>query len=182
MQPKRPLNRYLPIRFANGEQIRQFSKPCVRCGTMLNARDMVGVARMLDDSLAIAAKAHCPKCGETFGVACRVDNQKRVSRVVFPAFLFSWFLRNMPLQSNEREPADDARLDDAAAAAAPAPAPQPQPKSVVRAEESVGSYRGKVIPAWVEVDGRQLRFDRISLNSSFTPEEFLLDEFLVYRG
>ena len=179
MQAKRPLNRYLPIRFANGEQIRQFSKPCVRCGNMLNARDMVGVARMLDDSLAIAARAHCPKCGESFGVACRVDNQKRVSRVVFPAFLFSWFLRNMPLQSHERPPAD---VDLPEVAAAPTPPPAPQPKNVVRAEESVGSYRGKVIPAWVEVDGRQLQFDRISLNSSFTSGEFLLDDYLVYRG
>ena len=178
MQAKRPLNRYLPIRFANGEQIRQFSKPCVRCGNMLNARDMVGVARMLDDSLAIAAKAHCPKCGESFGVACRVDNQKRVSRVVFPAFMFSWFLRNMPLQSHEREP-DESVVDDAPAAP---PTPAPQPKNVVRAEESVGSYRGKGIPAWVQVDGRQLQFDRISLNSSYTSGEFLLDEFLVYRG
>ncbi|MDR3426750.1 MULTISPECIES: hypothetical protein [Silvimonas] len=183
MQQKRPLNRYLPIRFANGEQIRQFSKPCVRCGHMLNAKDMMGVARLLDDSLAIAAKAQCPKCGETFGVACRIDNHKRVTRVVMPEFLFSWFLRNLPVQARERE-AEQARANEAKTETTdtiPAPA-APTPREVIRADESVGSYQGKVIPAWVKVDGRQLAFDRIALNARPGPGEFLLDECLVYRG
>ncbi len=185
MQQKRPLNYYLPMRFANGEQIRQFSKPCVRCGHMLGAKDMFGIARLLDDSLAIAAKAQCPKCGEQFGVACRVDNHKRVTRVIMPALLFGWFLRNLPVQPRERE-AEVARAaallaqaNEPAATAAPTAT---TPREIIRADESVGSFQGKVIPAWVKVDGQQMAFDRVLLNARPGPGEFLLDDCLVYRA
>ncbi|WP_035059406.1 hypothetical protein [Andreprevotia chitinilytica] len=181
MLPKRPLNQLLPIRFRNGEQVRQFSKPCVRCGAMLNAKDMEGAARLVDDHIAIAVKAHCPECGENFGVACVIDSAKRVRRVVIPTWAFGLYLRRLPLQDGERElpPAGrQAESDDIAPAI---PTPPPAPQHIVRGEEVIGRYLDKPIPAWVLVDGRRFAFERIELGQKLAPQEFLLDGCLVYK-
>ncbi|GAA5784237.1 hypothetical protein GCM10007860_06820 [Chitiniphilus shinanonensis] len=189
MLPKKPLNQMLPVRFRNGEQIRQFSKPCVRCGHMLNARDMRGAARLIDDHLAISVNARCPQCGESFGVACIVDNQKRVRRVLVPALLFGWYLRSLPPQRGEdgrmhsgepAEPAPAMELPEAPAAQPLAP-PAPQPRDVERAEEAVGRYQGQPIPAWVKVDGQTFTFERVAPGGKPRPGEFLLDDCLIYR-
>ncbi|UXY15082.1 hypothetical protein N8I74_17475 [Chitiniphilus purpureus] len=181
MSPKKPLNQLLPVRFRNGEQIRQFSKPCVRCGHMLNARDMQGAARLIDDHLAIAASARCPQCGERFGVACIVDNQKRVRRVLVPALLFGWYLRSLPPLEGEaaRMPAaaDETRYDEA-----PAPLPETTAQQVVRADEAVGRYQNQPIPAWVLVDGRKFVFERVAPGAQPGNGEFVLDGCLIYRG
>ncbi|SMC18714.1 hypothetical protein SAMN02745857_00610 [Andreprevotia lacus DSM 23236] len=182
MLPKQPLSRVLPIRFRNGEQVRQFSKPCVRCGHMINAKDMLGTARLLDDHIAIAAQANCPECGERFGVSCVVDMNKRVRRVVVPAWLFGMYLRNLPVQQHERT-ADDGSLvgnvDPEPVAAAPAPVRAPQ--QVVRGEEVVGRFQDKPIPAWVVVDGKRMDFERVELGQKIAAHEFLLDGCLVYK-
>ncbi|WP_148716996.1 hypothetical protein [Chitinolyticbacter meiyuanensis] len=190
MLPKRPLNQLLPVRFRNGEQIRQFSKPCVRCGHMLNARDMQGAARLVDENqLAIAAAARCPQCGERFGVACLVDEQKRVRRVLVPAALFGWYLRSLPPQKGEQSQLHTVAMDDlrdadltvTEAQSAPVPAPTRQ-QDVVRADQALGQYQGKPIPAWVEVDGVRLDFERVAPGAQPTQDEFLLDGCLLYRG
>ncbi|KAF0813766.1 hypothetical protein IGB42_01445 [Andreprevotia sp. IGB-42] len=188
MLPKQTLNRLLPIRFRNGEQVRQFSKPCVRCGQMINAKDMLGMARLLDDQIAIAAEARCPHCGESFGVACVVDAEKRVRRVVIPAWMFGLYLRNLPQQAGERiiTPADAAAPATEAPVAVPPALPEAAAPSraqdIVRGEEVVGRYLDKPIPAWVQVDGRRLAFERVELGQKVAPHEFLLDGCLVYKG
>ncbi|MBE9610330.1 hypothetical protein [Chitinilyticum piscinae] len=187
MLPNRPLNEYLPQKFANGEQVRQFSKPCVQCGTMLHARHMHGVARLVEDHIAIAAKARCPSCGANFPVACVIDSTKQVRRVILPRLLFNLYLRSLGAQPGEA-PAG-ARLDEVAftpppaavANTAPAAAPS-QSDDVLRAEDPVGRYQDRPIPAWVEIKGRRLQFDRVALNASgIQPGEYLLDGCLVYR-
>ncbi|TJZ78994.1 hypothetical protein [Chitiniphilus eburneus] len=190
MLPKKPLNQLLPIRFRNGEQIRQFSKPCVRCGHMLNARDMRGAARLIDDHLAISVNARCPQCGESFGVACIVDNQKRVRRVLVPALLFGWYLRSLPPQRDEdRRMHADEQPDDATAdlpepqqRQAVAPPPAPPQRDVERAHEAVGRYQGQPIPAWVKVDGQTFTFERVAPGGQPRAGEFLLDDCLIYRA
>ncbi|HSC80724.1 MAG TPA: hypothetical protein VLC08_10240 [Chitinolyticbacter sp.] len=188
MLPKRPLNQLLPVRFRNGEQIRQFSKPCVRCGHMLSARDMQGAARLVDENqLAIAAAARCPQCGERFGVACLVDEQKRVRRVLVPALLFGWYLRSLPPQKGEQSQLhtvamDDMRDPDPSVAEPTATPAASRQMDVVRADEALGQYQGKPIPAWVEVDGVRLAFERVAPGVQPAGGEFLLDGCLLYRG
>ncbi|AOY01483.1 hypothetical protein [Jeongeupia sp. USM3] len=187
MLPKRKLDELLPVRFRNGEQVKQFSKPCVRCGNMLQARDMEGAARLVEDHLAIAATARCPKCGDSFGIACVVDNSKRVRRVIIPAWAFGLYLRNLPTQAGELNPASaperpqPERLQ-AENEAPPAPHHRVEHRNVVRADELVGRYGDKPIPAWVVVDGAQLNFERVELGNRVAPGEFLLDGCLVYRA
>ncbi|WP_028454927.1 hypothetical protein [Chitinilyticum litopenaei] len=182
MLPNRPLNESLPLKFANGEQVRQFSKPCVSCGSMLHARNMHGVARLVEDHIAIAAKAHCPQCRTSFGVTCVIDCNKQVRRVILPRLLFNLYLRNLPVQDGERGP--EQRLDEAAITpASPAAAPLPAGGELVaRAEENVGRYQDRPIPAWIEVGGARLAFDRVAPDARIERGEYLLDGCLVYRS
>ncbi|WP_432722047.1 hypothetical protein R0381_001909 [Jeongeupia wiesaeckerbachi] len=185
MLPKRKLDELLPVRFRNGEQVKQFSKPCVRCGNMLQARDMEGAARLVEDHLAIAATARCPKCGDSFGIACVVDNTKRVRRVIIPSWAFGLYLRNLPTQAGELNPssAPEPRMQTSAdEAPEPLPAARIEHRNVQRADELVGRYGDKPIPAWVVVDGAQLNFERVELGDRVAPGEFLLDGCLVYRA
>lgn len=180
MQPNRRLNEILPVRFRNGEQIRQFSKPCVQCGQMLNAQHMAGVVRLVGDHIAIAAQAKCPVCGAQFSVTCLIDEGKRVRRVILPYWLFNPYLRmiNDDPQSSETNAAD-APVD---VPKMPEPAPQSViPLDIVRATDVVGRYQGKPIPAWVLVNGKQFSFERVALEARTGADEFLLDDCLVYR-
>lgn len=190
MQPNRRLSDMLPLRFRNGEQVRQFSKPCIRCGTMLNAQHMVGAAQLIDDQIAIAAKAQCPACGERFSVTCLIDGHKHVRRVVLPYWLFNPYLR-MQQSSGMVAPRRESTFDEDRPAPAefPAEMPAPEPErsqvlqgDIERAGESVGRYQGKPIPAWVRVNGKIYRFERVAADSRTRNGEFLLDGYLVYRG
>lgn len=180
MLPNRRLSDYLPVRFANGDQVRQFSKPCVHCGQMLNAQHMQGVARLIKAHIAIAAKAHCPACDKQFSVTCLIDEDKRVQRVVVPYWLFNPYLRMLQPQENETLFEGGARQ------------PEPMPETLVAkeipisqlqlAEEAVGRYQGKPIPAWVRVNGELFTFDRVVQNAQAAQGEFLLDGCLVYQA
>ncbi|WP_410499405.1 hypothetical protein [Chitinibacter sp. S2-10] len=192
MQPNRRLSDFLPLKFANGQEIRQFSKPCVSCGNMLHAKDMHGIARLVEDHIAIAAKAHCPSCGTQFSVACVINSQKQVKRVVLPRLLFGWYLRNLPLQDKETHPQAfardlplpeerDAREDAAELARSAERSPQLRPREVVRAEESLGRFQGQPIPAWLLLDGIRFDFDRIAPDERISEGEFLLDGKLIYH-
>jgi len=172
------LDRYLPIRFAQGGLIRQFSKPCVKCGQMLHAQQMHGIARLIDNHLVIAAHAECSGCEARFPVCCVVNSEKQVRRLVLPAWLFLMYLRFLPEQPGER-------LAQAAAVAQLAEdsrRPEPAPRiDYPRAETTLGQYQGKAIPAHIIVDGREVPFDRIELNGHVTAGEYLLDEHFVYK-
>ncbi len=176
MQPNRRLSDNLPIRFASGEQVRQFSKPCVHCGKMLDASCMQGVARLVGDQIAIAAKAHCPACGAQFPIVCLIDEDKRVRRVVLPYWLFNFYLR---LISDDPRPESTGPQAEVLTPAVSAPQPVTGP--IELSEESVGRYQGKPIPAWVRVNGRQLVFAHIAPQARVGEGEFLLDGCLLYR-
>lgn len=195
MQPNRRLSDFLPLKFANGNQVKQFSKPCVQCGTMLEAKQMTGVARLVENHIAIAATAQCPKCGENFGVACVISPEKQVKRVVLPRFLFNLYLRALPVQKGESAPqamlnhqtldlpeVRDAREDAAAIARSNAAQQQVRASEIVRAEEAIGRFKDKIIPAWLLLDGHRFEFDRIAPDGLAGEGEFLLDDCLVYRA
>lgn len=177
MQANRRLSEILPVHFRNGGQVRQFSKPCTHCGQMLNASHMNGVAKLVNDHIAIAARAHCPTCGETFAVTCLISPDKRVRRVVLPYWLFNPYIRML----KDEQP---VFARDKTTIIAPVPAAEPEPVLPVEvecAEEAVGRYQGKPIPAWVRVNGKQFAFERIAPEARTAAEEFLLDGCLVYR-
>ncbi|WP_374349667.1 hypothetical protein [Chitinimonas sp.] len=177
MQKTERIDHYLPCRFKSGAIIKQFSKPCVQCGQMLQAKHMHGIARLVEDHLALAATADCPACHAKFGVACVIDNEKRVRRVVLPVWGFKLYLRLLPEQAGELAAREAAR----AQLAAERPAQPAAPVDYPRADTALGQYAGKPIPAHIVVDGRQVPFDRIELTGKIAPGEYLLDGHLVYK-
>ncbi|WP_130105416.1 hypothetical protein [Iodobacter fluviatilis] len=182
MLPNQRLKQCLPLKFKNGALVKQFSKPCVSCGEMLQANDMLGIARLVENHIAIAAKAHCPKCDAEFGVCCIIDDEKKVRRLILPQFAFNLYLRNLPLQAAEIEAAAAPReVETTPVVASPAPRII-SPANIQRAIEVIGSYQAKPIPAWVVVDGQQLNFDRVSPDARVADGEFLLDGCFIYRG
>ena len=194
MQPKRRLSDFFPLKFKNGNQVKQFSKPCVKCGTMLGANHMHGIARLVEDHIAIAADAQCTKCGENFAVACVINPDKQVKRVVLPCFLFSLYLRYLPPQHGESAPqamlnhphatapeVRDAREDAAEIAKTPSRAAHWEPAELVRGDEVIGRFQEKAIPAWLDLDGKRFEFDRIAPDANAREGEYLLDGCLIYR-
>ncbi|WP_028450314.1 MULTISPECIES: hypothetical protein [Chitinibacter] len=192
MQPNRRLSDFLPLKFANGQEVRQFSKPCISCGHMLHAKHMHGVARLVEDHIAIAATARCEQCGADFGVACVINNQKQVKRVILPRILFNWYLRSLPTQPRETAPQAevrnwplpeerDAREDAAEISRQQSYRPSISAQDIVRAEETLGRFQEKPIPAWLLLDGRRYEFDRIAPDARTKDGEYLLDGCLIYR-
>ncbi|WP_269531569.1 hypothetical protein [Chitinimonas sp. BJYL2] len=182
MRPTDRLDHFLPIRYRNGTLVRQFSKPCEQCGHVLHARDMHGIARLLDDHLGIAATAHCPVCHHQFGIACAVDNQKHVRRVTLPVAFFKFYLRILPQHPAEAA-AHEAGLAEVAAERAAHPEASPAAPSVdyERAEAVLGRYQDKPIPAYIVVEGTEVPFDRIEPDGRVGQGEYLLDGCLVYK-
>lgn len=189
MLDKKPIDNFLPMRFKAGGAVKQFSKPCIKCGNVLQASQMQGTVRLIDDHIALAAEALCPKCSTRFGVACVIDNEKRVRRVALPAFLFGWYLRLLPLQPGEMnasvndtlsgKPTDPAAsLGEQAVIAAP---PPPPAVDYPRSHTSLGQYLGKPIPSYIIVAGREIPFDRIALDGRYDAGEYLLDGCLIYK-
>ena len=173
------LDRYLPIRFTQGGLIRQFSKPCVKCGQMLHAQNMQGIARLIDNHLVIAARAECTACQTVFPVCCVVNSEKQVRRLVLPVWLFLMYLRFLPEQPGERlaQAAAVAQLaEEVNRQAAPAPR-----IDYPRADTTLGQYQGKTIPAHIIVDGREIPFDRIEPDGRVKQGEYLLDDHFVYK-
>jgi len=184
MQKTQRLDHFLPTRFKRGTLVRQFSKPCVNCNAMLNADAMHGIARLLDDHLALAATAHCPSCDARFAVSCVIDADKRVRRVVLPGWLFKLYLRSLPMQPGERAAREEAQAQlarDRAARDTATPAPAAPSIEYPRAHDVVGQYQGKPIPAYILVAGREVPFDRVAPDGRREPGEYLLDGFLVYK-
>ncbi len=190
MQPNRRLSEVLPLQFRDGGQVRQFSKPCVRCGNMLNAQHMIGVAQLVDDQIAIAARAQCPVCGERFSVTCLIDGHKHVRRVVLPYWLFNPYLRSMrpagtAVPQREIPSSDELHAPPSLSMEVPEAEPvralMPQ-VDVERSEESVGHYQNRPIPAWIKVNGKIFNFERVAVDARTKEGEFLLDGYLVYRG
>lgn len=185
MQAKKPIDQFLPVRFKHGSVVKQFSKPCIKCGQVLQANQMLGILRVIDDHIALAAEASCHQCHTQFGVACVIDNDKKVRRVALPAFLFGWYLRALPEQPAEME---QQTLSGPAAEeprnvtlAKPQAAPTPPQVDYPRASVSVGQYQGKPIPAYILVAGREIPFDHIALDGTAGSGEFLIDGLFVYK-
>lgn len=180
MQASR-LDNFLPVRFRNGTVIKQFSKPCLYCGAMLHARHMHGVARLIDNRLALAATAACPECRRDFGVACVIDHDKRVRRVTVPSWLFGLYLRMLPEQPGEQASRDMAAQAVREEAQPPVPDTPAPAIDYPRADTSVGRYGDLPIPAYIVVDGRQVPFDRVEPQGRIGQGEFLLDGCFVYK-
>ncbi|TSJ91157.1 hypothetical protein [Chitinimonas sp. BJB300] len=178
MRPTNRIDHFLPIRFKNGAVVKQFSKPCIKCGQLLQARHMHGIARLLEDHLAMAATAHCPACHTQFGVACVIDNEKRVRRVVLPLFLFKLYLRTLAMHPDEVAAHEQALAD---IAKAQTPVIKAEPVDYPRAGSIIGRYGDKPIPAYIVVDGREVPFDRIEADGQVNVGEYLLDGCFVYK-
>jgi hypothetical protein len=179
MQKMQRLDHFLPTRFKRGTVVKQFSKPCINCGQMLQASQMHGIARLLDDHLALAATAKCPSCDTRFEVSCVIDSEKRVRRVVLPSWLYKLYLRTIPLQPGERAAHDEAQAqlsrEDGKTAS---PSPEVH---YPRASVSLGQYQGKPIPAYILVCGREVPFDRIAPDGRATSGEYVIDGLFVYK-
>ncbi|QDQ26814.1 hypothetical protein FNU76_10800 [Chitinimonas arctica] len=183
MRPKNRIDHFLPVRFSNGSLVKQFSKPCLKCGQMLHAREMHGIARLLDDHLALAAIAHCPACHGQFGISCVIDRDKRVRRVSLPAWLFMIYLRALPVQAGEQAAHEQAVAEVAQAQRREQEqAVRPVAVEYPRADTAIGRYADKPIPAYIVVHGAEVPFDRVEPDGRVTDGEYLLDGCFVYKA
>lgn len=181
MRPTQRIDHFLPVRFKRGTLVKQFSKPCIQCGEVLQGRHMHGIARMIDDHLALAATAHCPKCETRFGVACVIDSDKRVRRVSLPTWGFKLYLRVLKPLPGEAAAHEEAVAQVAREAAAGVARTAAASVDYPRADSALGQYQGKPIPTYIVVDGREVPFDRIEPDGRVATGEYLLDGHLVYK-
>jgi hypothetical protein len=184
-----PLPHYLPFQFRNGVIIRQFSKPCLRCNEILHSQHMYGLIRPIDNYAALAAQAKCPVCKLQFNIACIINDQKEVRRVLLPTLLFRWYLQILP--STARMPAPSQNTHEAAQpfASPSSPVPSPLPADTAsapsfhfdRSEEAIGHYNGKPIPAYIIMDNEPIPFARVAAaNPQLKAGEYLIDGYLIY--
>jgi hypothetical protein len=178
MYPIHPIDEQLPMQLAPGVTIFRFAKPCPACRTLVSARAMRGVLRHIEHHAALAAEARCPQCGHVFPVCCVIDAHKHVRRIALPLVLWRTYLRLIPPQPAERA-AHSTVAPVVAESAAPATA---SAADYLRAESVIGHYQGKPIPAWIEVDGRRLPFDRVEPEGRVAVGEFLIDGYFVYKA
>lgn len=190
LYPLHPLHHYLPYQFPNGTVIRQFSKPCLRCNEMVHSQHMYGIIRQIDVYAALAARAKCPACALEFNVACVINNQKQVRRVMLPPLLFRWYLQMLPPNSRTPAPVIHGAKEAPAALATPTlhdtePVTPDTPSAPVfafeRSQESVGQYNGKPIPAYIIVADEHIPFSRVaSTHPNIGSGEYLVDGCLIY--
>ncbi|QEL57128.1 hypothetical protein [Chromobacterium paludis] len=173
------ISRFLPLTFANGNSVRRFGKHCPQCRAMVGAEHMEGIASLMQGKIFLSADAQCPKCGETFPVACVITDDKRVHRVMLPLWMFRLWLRTAT--RHDPQPADN---DSWEVEAEPAQGLMLSADAeVVRSEEILGRFQGEPICAWIEYQGQRFVFDRATSggNLRLTPSELLLEGRLIYR-
>ena len=187
VQPLYPLTRYLPFQFSKGAVIRQFSKPCLRCNEILHSQHMHGLIRSIDQYAAIAAQATCFNCELQFNIACIINHQKEVRRVLLPALLFRWYLQILPYSQRMPAPTLQTPRLDLPISSLPTPAAAetvtstPPPLQFERSSEAVGQFNGNPIPAYIIVREEAIPFVRIaSSHSQINLGEYLIDGQLIY--
>jgi hypothetical protein len=187
VQTLQPLPQYLPFHFKNGVVIRQFSKPCLRCNTVLHSQHMYGLIRPIDEYAALAAQAKCPACHLQFNIACIINNRKEVRRVLLPTFIFRWYLQILPYSARmpKPSPAPEGVIPPPAPvdpSLLPDPVSTPSPAFYFeRAEEAVGQYNGQPIPAYIVIEDDAIPFARIApARPQLKAGEYLIDDCLIY--
>lgn len=172
------ISQFLPIRFRNGDRIQQFAKKCPQCGKTVSATHMYGIAANINERVLLAAQAQCAHCHFRFPVTCVITAQKRVLRVSLPLWLYRFYIQLLAKPTSAREvPASMA--NDKPAVPKPVAVDQ-----VTTAIETLGSYLGKPIFAWIQRNEFFYDFDRVSPNPSterLADDECLLDAGLVYK-
>lgn len=178
-----PLTQYLPFQFNDGNLIRQFSKPCLRCHKMLNSQHMYGLIRAVDNYAALAASARCPSCKLSFNIACVITNNKEVRGIWLPARFFRWYLQILPFTARMPQPFIHPKQDKAPAPASTETKIATAPVfSFERSEESVGQYDNKPIPAYIIVENEMIPFSHIAMaGNAKDSSEYLIDNHLIYR-
>ncbi|MBV8046228.1 MAG: hypothetical protein JO171_03695 [Paludibacterium sp.] len=176
------ISRFLPISFANGTKVRRFAKHCPRCGTMVTADTMHGIAYLLENRIFVAAKAACPACQKRFSVACVITDNRHVHRVLAPDWLFALWLRmavrNQPQPVHHRE----WELPDE-----PVPVAQglvlSDSEQIVHSEEILGKFDGTPISSWIEYQGQRYHFERAAPPGGIKlgADQILFDGKLIYQ-
>lgn len=176
------ISRFLPLTFKNGQTITRFAKHCVRCNELVGADHMHGIAALVQDRGVIAATARCPHCDTEFPVTCVITSDKRVHKVVLPVFILRWWLGTTIRSPRPRTESHHWQYEEASNIP-PAAASIPSTE-VVASPDILGSFDGKAIPAWLDVDGQIYDFSRTSQDgqhTKLTPQEILFEDSLVYR-
>jgi hypothetical protein len=177
------ISQFLPIRFRNGDRIQQFAKKCPHCGKTVSAAHMYGIAANINERVLLAAQAQCAHCQYRFPVTCVITAQKRVLRVALPLWLYRLYIQLLARSGQQPAP-----VADNPPAAMPEPAPVTAKvvplEQVTTAIESLGSYLGKPIFAWIRRNDFFYDFERVSPNPAterLADDECLLDAGLVYK-
>ncbi|TDR72504.1 hypothetical protein [Paludibacterium purpuratum] len=176
------ISRFLPISFANGTKVRRFAKHCPRCGNMVTADTMHGIASLLENRIFVSAKASCPVCQKRFSVACVITDNRHVHRVLAPDWLFALWLRmtvrNLPQPVHHRE----WELPEESAPAAIGMVLNDS-EDVLHSQEILGKFDGTLISSWIEYQGLRYHFERAAPPGSIklAADQILFDGKLIYQ-
>lgn len=186
------IDRFLPMVFPSGVKVSSFAKHCPHCKALVKAGAMEGVALMVVDRVFILADATCPQCRNTFEVKCMFDDSKHVNAVVLPTFIVRWLLQwharkmekhGIPLRpgvSAASSPEDDG----AVASTERVGLMLADDGEVVKSAETLGSYLGQPIVAWIEYQGQRYDYSRaVPEEGQFRLSQYeaLFDQRLIYR-
>lgn len=133
---------------------------------------MRGLARNVNGQVFLAARAECPQCGHQFNISCVIAADKSVSRLWVPTWFMLWWLSG--LEMDTPPPEDEGETLDGD------PEPLPPPAPVTVSSETLGSYDGRPIPAWVDWQGRRYRYHGVD-KGQVLGEDCLRHDGLVFR-
>ncbi len=176
-----PVNLFvLPLYLSDGLVLSGVELDCRGCGRSYRLTSGEGQPGLRGGKVALAASSHCPRCGTAARFLVLVDAVQRRAKVQRVSPLGLWLAQSM-IRLGRR--ADEALPPPLLEEEAP---PPPPPPKVLRADESVGEFQGRPIPAWIEVDGRHMVFDGILNRSpaglpSIGKREFAIEPGLLYR-
>lgn len=186
------IDRFLPMSFPSGVTVSSFAKHCPHCKTLVKATAMQGMALLVVDRVFILARAECPQCGQDFEVKCMFDDSKQVHPVLLPSFmvrlLMHWHARQLrkrglPLQPTVVTPPPPA-ADGAVLPSERIGLLLADDGDVVKSPDTLGSYLGQPIVAWIEYQGQRYDYDRaVPEEGQFRLSQYeaLFDRRLIYR-
>lgn len=179
LKPDR-LDRFLPQVFPSGVKVSSFAKHCPHCKKLVKSPAMHGVALLVVDRVFILARAECPQCGNRFEVKCTC-----LLPTLMVRWLMLWHARQLRRRGIPLKPLATVVDDEVDAVTTQERVGLLLADSeVTKSPETVGSYLGLPIVAWIEYQGQRYNYDRaVPEEGQFRLSQYeaLFDRRLIYR-
>ncbi len=172
----------LPLQLADGLVLSGIELECRTCARAYRLTQGQGRASGKGRRIALAAQACCPSCAAPAHFLVVVDARLATARVQRVSRLGLWLAQWLISLRAER-PASPSIIN----LTVPAPVASAREEAdLVCSDESLGSFQGAPIPAWISVDGVRCHYvgianDHFGFAPVLEPGEHLLTPGLLYR-